>query len=303
MLKNIVATAVVAVIGLFFISPSAQAAEPLQLITVTPSSTSLSADPGGSTKGSMDVINTGTSAFTVALSSSPYHVDATTYDPRFTQLPGTVDPSKWVRFATPTSATIEPNKLFTADYVLEVPPGTAPGGYYAVIFAETNTEKSSESGVTSRSRVGNILYITVKGVVKTAGTAQATRLPAVISYTRVELKVTVGNQGGVHFQTTVTTTIKDIFGNTAFTHTAKAYVLPQTQREITTEWSPNRPINIYRIEQGVLLPNGVRDLPQRWVLIVKPWVIIMLIVMIIVLVIVSILGIQNRGKKRRQHDS
>lgn len=299
MRKRIVLMAIIGIAGLVFTGHTAHAADPQQLINVTPSSTDLKVDPGGSTKGNVIVVNAGTSPFAVSLTSSPYHVEGKDYDPQFTQLPGTVDASAWVHFTSPIKGTIDAKKLLSVDYTVDVPSGTAPGGYYAVIFAETSTVNPASSGVESHSRVGDILYITVKGTVTSAGTAAMTPVPTVITSSFVNLEVVIANQGGVHFQTTVDTVVKDLFGAPIFSHKAAAYILPQTQRELTTSWQPKAPIGVYHIEHRVTLPDGPKQLPGQWVLVMKPWVIMVLIAIIVVIVIAALRSIR-RGRKQRK---
>lgn len=300
MLKRLLGLAIIGIIGLVFMSPSAYALTTTQIVNVTPSLTELRADPGGSTEGKVDVINIGKSDFKVSLSSSPYHVSEPNYTPEFTALPGTVDPSKWVHFTTTTNSVVAAQKVFTTNYRIDVPKGTAPGGYYAVIFAETSPAEASQSNVVTHGRIGDILYITVNGAVKTKGTATASTIPTVIVSTPLRLGVTVANEGGLHFKSAATTQIKDIFGRTAFTNDMPAYVLPQTQRTFTTAWSPSAAIGIYQINRTALLPEGQVNLPSKWVLVIQPWVIIVLIVIIVLLVIISILSIRHQGRKRRE---
>lgn len=298
MRTRIAILAITGIIGLIYLSPTAHAESPLQQMNVTPSSTAIKVDPGASSKPQIiDIINVSQAPFKVAVSASPYHVEGLGYDPKFTQLPGTVDASKWVRFTSAATATVPAQKLFSVDYVVDVPAGTAPGGYYAVIFAETNVTSGSSSGIVTRGRVGDILYITVNGDVKAAGTAKSTNTPTIILDIPVSLGVVVGNQGGVHFQTVADTIVKDIFGKTTFSYTAKAYILPQTQRELNTTWSPQASLGIYHIERTVTLPGGSKQLDTQTVLVIKPWVIIVLIVMIIVIVIAALKNIRKAARK------
>lgn len=298
MRKHIVLMASIGIAGLIFTSQTAHAQAPLQLITVTPSSTAIQVDPGGSTKGNVAVINAGTSPFAVSLVSSPYHVEGIEYTPQFTQLAGTVDASQWVHFIAPTTGTIDAKKLLSVDYTVTVPAGTPAGGYYAVIFAETSAVSSDSSGVVSHSRVGDILYITVNGAVKSIGTATAVALPTFIASTPVAISTIVSNKGGLHFQTNIDTVVKNIFGTPVFSHTVAAYVLPQTQRKLTTSWTPKAPIGIYQIERTATLPGSPQQVPSQWVCIVQPWVIIVLIAIIIVIVAVTLRAI-GRGRKQR----
>ena len=178
------------IVAAFVFTGNSAAAESAQHILVTPSSTAFSIDPGAKKAGSLSVINEGDSPFIVDVSSSPYHVEGLHYDPKFTQLPGTTDASQWVTFTSQTSQTVDARKLTNIDYTVTVPAGTAPGGYYAVIFAETSPTESS-AGVVAHNRVGDILYITVNGDVKAAGAARSIVLPSVITAPSTKLGVIV----------------------------------------------------------------------------------------------------------------
>src|ERR1700738_846910 len=101
-----------------------------QNITITPSSTELSVAPGSSAASSFDVVNEGNNAYNVTVSVAPYHVEGVDYDPQFTPLPGTTDASKWVHITDLPMQTLAAHKLTNVNYVLSVPAGTTPGGYY-----------------------------------------------------------------------------------------------------------------------------------------------------------------------------
>ncbi|HEY8886615.1 MAG TPA: hypothetical protein VIM31_03915 [Candidatus Microsaccharimonas sp.] len=297
--QRVTMMAIIGIVGLIFMSPSAHAADPVQLINITPSAASLKVDPGATVKASVDVLNKGTIPFTVSLSSAPYYVEGLNYDPHFTQLPGTIDASQWVHFissAAPQNLT--PKTLLPVDYEVQVPAGTPAGGYYAVIFAKTGAAVSG-TGVGLHGRVGEILYITVNGAVKNEGTARENSVPTAITHTPVVLNVIVGNKGGVHFSTKVDVTIKTLFGKTAFSYTTDRYILPQTEREMSTTWSPTVPFGIYRVERTATLPSGVSNLASQWVLVIQPWVIIALIAIIIVIVGVTIVNIRRVGRQHR----
>src|ERR1700729_2913133 len=140
---------VLAAIVLFSLPVVAHAAGGVtsQTVTMSPASTQISVAPGGTVKNSFDVINEGSAVYEVSTSVTPYHVEGVDYDPRFTQLPGTTDASKWVHIIQPSTQQMPAKQLIPYDYTVTVPPGTAPGGYYAVIFAETTPSGPVSNGV------------------------------------------------------------------------------------------------------------------------------------------------------------
>jgi hypothetical protein len=271
-------------LGLAVAPLSAVFAAAPQDITLSPSSTELSAPAGGSASGSLSVINDGTSGFAVKTYIAPYHVTGIAYDPSFTQLAGTTDPSSWVHLKSPTTATIGPGATVPFSYTVEVPKGTAPGGYYAVAFAETLPPDGG--GVSSHSRVGDILYITVQGPVSQAGTLKAGTLHSLIIGSNLPLLAEVDNTGGLHFVTTVTfKLINPISNKPVYTASLDRYVLPQTTRQITSTAAPKSVIGLYKVEISASILGQTQTLPTQWVLIVHPIVLWALPVIVILVLI------------------
>jgi hypothetical protein len=263
-------------------------------ITVTPASTDVSVDPGASASKSIDIINAGSNAFKVTLSTSPYHVASDTYDPLFTQLPGTVDPSGWIQLSS-TNISVEGNKSFTIPYTINVPANTAPGGYYAVIFAETSDE-SAGSGVVSHNKVGNILYINVNGDVKSGGNLTGDSLPLVHFVGSIPIGAKISNSGGTHFITNVQYSVTDFRGNQVFKAAYDRYVLPQTEREIKTSFTPQSIIGIYTVHRSATIAGILKTLPDQKIYVINPWLLVAIAFVIGVLIGVPI----ERSRRRRR---
>jgi hypothetical protein len=267
------------------VSVEAASAVPPQDITISPSTAQLSAPPGGTTSGSLSVINGGGASFSFKTYADPYHVVGVDYDPSFTLIPGKTDPSSWVHFTTPTTATAAPNQTINLGYNLVVPSGTAPGGYYAVIFAETQPAVDA-GGVTSHSRVGTILYITVQGPVTQAGSIRAVHQNHFVFASTVPLATEVENNGGLHFITTAKLTLANYLTNKpAFSASLQRYVLPQTVRKITAVTTPTPIIGLYKYEAQATFLGKTQTLPSQWVLVVHPvalWVIPIIVILIVI---------------------
>lgn len=270
------------VLGCAVLAGGAQAATSptSQDITITPSSTQLTIEPGGTKSGSLSVINSGdNNSFDFILSTAPYYVKGVDYTPDFTLLPGKVDASKWIHISSPLRQTVAARKIANIDYTVTVPKNTEPGGYYAVVFAET--QPPANAGVVSHNRVGDILYITVSGPVKTSGSVAASPLPLVTLSGSVPVGLTVSNTGGVHFVSTADVSVVNIFGKTVFHAKLERFVLPQTVRKISATWEHTPPIGLYRIERSATAPGKSSQLPDRWMIVVQPWVLVVLVVLIV----------------------
>jgi len=272
------------------------AATPGLSITMTPSSTEIHAAPGSSAEEDFTIVNQGTTSYPVLLTVAPYRVEGTAYDPQFTLLPGVTDASSWIHFTDTTSPTLGINQSATLNYTLDVPADTAPGGYYAVIFAETNPT-ASDSGITPHNRVGNIIYITVDGPVESKGTLESPLkdIPAFIWGSQADLGLLVSNTGGVHFITKAHMTVTSLLGRTLFTGEFERYVLPQTQRLVSATWKNLPPIGIYKLDRNATIAGSLQKLPTKYVIVVQPWV---GAVVLAIIALVIILGVRLRRTKK-----
>jgi hypothetical protein len=256
-----------------------------QNITVSPSSTELSAPPGGSAAGTLTVINGGSASFSFKAYADPYHVVGVGYDPSFNLIPGHTDPSTWVHFDGPTTVTAAPNQSVDLPYTLKVPGGTAPGGYYAVIFAETQPSVTG-GGVTSHSRVGDILYITVQGPVTQSGQVLAVHQSHFIFGDTVPLATEVENSGGLHFVTTAHLALSNYLTNkSTYSASLQRYVLPQTIRKITSVVGSTAVVGLYKVQTSAVILGQTQTLPSQWLVVVHPvalWAIPVIIILVVI---------------------
>jgi len=269
-----------------------------QAITASPAVTQIAVDPGGTTTNKLDIVNSGTIAYKVTVSVSPYRVVGVDYDPQFTQLPGTVDPSKWVTLSQ-TNASAAPHAVLTVNYSVTVPKNTAPGGYYAVIFAETSPTATG-GGVIAHNRVGNILYITVRGQVKQGGALSTTRLPVFDVQSSLPMNLTVSNTGGVHYLSTATFTVKNrLTGKTVFHASYDRYILPQTKRLIASSWTPAEPFGIYTISRSATIVGNTKSSPTQTIVYMKPWFFVTVCIIVVVLLALLIRRAMYHARQRR----
>lgn len=294
-----ISAVIVTIIASFLLYTTAAAQSPSsQGITLSPTSTDLIIDPGSSVTRTVDIINTGTETFTATLSSSPYYVVGEKYDPHFTQLPGTVDASEWVKVSQP-SKSVESNQTITVPYAVTVPSGTAPGGYYAVVFAETGSN-AEKSGVTARSKVGNILYITVSGEMQTGGSLTGNTLPRLSFAGPLLISTKISNSGGTHFISNVTYAVTDFNGNSVYTANAERYILPQTEREISYEWTPKVLIGLFTVQRSATIAGELTKLPNEKVFIINPWFLVASTFLIGLMIGIPVQRERRRRRQRRQ---
>ena len=270
-----------------------------QNITLSPSSTDLVIAPGDTIRRNFKVINSGSDSFKADISVTPYHVEGENYDPKFTQLAGTVSPLSWVTVNS-AKVTLKPGDSADIDYSVTVPKNASPGGYYLVLFAETNPVKKTSGGVVPHNRVGNILYITVKGAVKNSGTLKPADLKHIAIQSVLPIGVKVGNTGGVHFVSTTTIDVKNITGKKVYHASLERYVLPQTERLVTADWQPSSPVGLYTVSRSATVAGVKKTLPDQWVLHVQPWFFTLFIALIVLIVIYGFTRRIRSSKKLRR---
>ena len=296
-LRALIALLVIASFAIIpFGSASAQSAS--QAITISPASTRLSINPGASTTETFEIINGATDGYTVDLSVAPYRVVGETYSPEFTQIPGTVDASQWVTLQQ-TTGFLDGYKVLSTSYTVSVPANTPPGGYYAVIFAQTSQERvNGASGVIPHNRVGNILYITVNGDVKQSGSVTGNTIPLFQFSPSVPLNVKVANDGGVHFETKATFRITDITGKEVYKNEQERIVLPSTIRDISTSWVSTPPIGIYTVERSATAAGKTVTLDSKKVIVASPWFLICVTIFIGSIITLFVLRVRQRKKEK-----
>lgn len=269
----------------FIYAPPARADDlPKQKITIAPATAEISVSPGGTAKGRITVANQGSLPFTLRLHSTPYSVVGIEYRPEFKQLPGTTNPDSWVVTSRETPVLLSPTRVIDIDFTVTVPAGTQPGGYYAVLFAESATDKDLGNGVATLNRAGQVLYITVEGPVKREGSVTGSSL-GVLSFDPVlNAPVNVKNTGGLHFVAKYSLDVYDIFGRIVWTKSMERYVLPQTERRIAIEWQNNSVFGVYRLHRQVELVGRTDQLPDHWMVAMYPLVALVIVVFLAFLI-------------------
>lgn len=290
------------VLGVIFVSGGRQTvaiAQP-QSITLSPASTAPSLQPGASNTYNISVLNSGNTDYSVHVYASPYSVIGVNYDPSFTQLPGTTDPTAWIHISK-TSLVVPAHETVVIPYTLTVPANTAPGGYYAVIFVET--QPASSVGVQTHNRVGDILYITAAGKVRTGGALVNMPVPHFSMASSLPLSLEVSNSGGVHFLTTAHIVAKDIFGRPVFSAGFQRYVLPQTTRKIDATWQTPL-FGFYMLSRTATVAGQLQSLPSQWLIIIHPWIAVGAAAIVVLVICFRLLRKRNNSppkQKSRTH--
>lgn len=237
-----------------------------QAITITPTSIDKEIQPGQTLKGQTQVLNQADSPFDYKVYATAYSVTGEEYDPSFTPTAGATDVASWFKLKAVKNH-LEPFSTSALDYSITVPANTKPGGYYAVIFAETESRVEG-TGVTTQKRVGTIAYIRVAGTAVEEGAVsdwsvawlQAPNLTQVLRLT---------NTGSVHYSATIKTTVKDLLGNTKMSYAQKRNVLPDKVRKVQIEWEKTPALGIFKVDGSVDIFGKTTPLATKYVLVMS----------------------------------
>lgn len=264
-----------------------------QHLTVTPATSEFEVEPGESVEGKITVVNQGADSFSVEMSVSPYVVSGETYEPSFQAATRGIDMSQWVTLSSTGTPQLDSTKLLEVPYRVSVPANTPAGSYYAVIFAESTPLGSSGGGITAHNRVGQVIYLTVKGNTTSEGSVRFPKLPAVITSSEETLSLYVQNTGNAYFVSKVAMSVKDVFGNTVFENTQDRFIVPDVERRVDADWGNIAPIGIYKVTRSASLPDGTTKQDESAIIVLMP-----LYVGGILIAILIIAGLWIAGRKK-----
>lgn len=252
--------------------------EDVERITLSPSSTTLQVDAGAVQRGAMTVRNDGDLEYGFSVYARPYGVINELYEPDFTNQHENTGVYKWVQFDQ-TKYQIKAGESVEVKYTIRVPENATPGGHYGVLFAETDERGLEGTGVARKKRVGNLMYVTVKGEYKTSGAFKEFILPFWQTKVPVVSSARIENTGNADFRAKVSTIAKDMFGRTKYTYTSDPIILPSTTRLVEMKWEAAPNFGIFKVDQRVEFLNEKRQ-NSGYVLIAPRWAPVVLIILV-----------------------
>jgi hypothetical protein len=278
----------------FGLKSSASAAD--ETLTLTPSTVKPVIKPGATATGSFQIINQGQGDYPLHVYAAPYSVHNEAYTPDFSPVPGQPDVASWLHFSTAES-TVQPGQTLTVNYTLAVPTGTAPGGYYAVAFAQTQTSQAKQ-GVVVNERVGEIFYIQVAGPVKQSGKVLSWASPF-LQKPPLTANLRLENDGGLDYSSNLHLVVRDLFGHAKYTLNTQKEVLPRTIRRIPDVWTKTPSLGLFKVNGTATILGKTHKLPTKYVLVVSQTIRKVFLVIIIVLIALGVgrFIMRRRAKK------
>lgn len=251
---------------LSLVVPAHAAEDQPSAITVSPTREKLALNPGEGYDGTFEVFNSGTSSAEFQVYVSPYQISDIDYEnPDFeTDAPRT-QLSRWVTLQSDT-VSLEANELATIPYRIDVPMDVPAGGQYAAMFVETRVADEADSSVVTKSRAGMLLYVTVNGDTREAGSITEQRVPFWQPAAPLVGTTIVENTGNTDFFVGSQFRVSTIFGSEVFEFSRQSPVLPDTSRRIILEWPDSTP-GIYQVTTTTSI-LGDDTVSTSWVFVV-----------------------------------
>ncbi len=280
--RTAIATALVVVASFVGFHATAHAADPVESITLSPTSKTYKVDPGQTFQDSLTVVNDGGTAYDFVVYAAPYSVASGPYDkPDYTTTTGNADAYSWFQFQQ-TSWHVEAGQTLTVPFTVYVKKNAAPGGHYGVLFAEIQPSEDS-SGTTTlvrKKRVGTVIYATVSGDVRLSGQLAGTDIPWFQSTAPLNVTSSIQNTGNSDFVAHVSYQVSDIFGSVKFTTEGNYVVLPSTTRDVIQSWPGVPWFGLFkaRITTTFLETTNTRE---SYVLVMPIWLVLLVSVMVV----------------------
>jgi hypothetical protein len=228
------------------VTPAAYADDPQESITLSPTNKRYEVDAGSTITDDFIILNDGQTAYDFTVYSNPYSVDATTYDPDYTNVPTNADAYTWVSFAK-TTWHAGPRETIHVPFTLRVRPDAAPGGHYGVIFAEVQPAGSQQGiNLARKKRVGMILQVTVNGNVILKGETKNITTDWFQNQAPLTSSVSVENTGNTDFVAHITYDVADIFGTKKYSAAKDFTIFPKTTRPIEVGWDKAAWLGLYK---------------------------------------------------------
>ena len=271
LLKILVPTAILIAFASITIVPSVFAQEDTtkESITLSPAVSKPTVNVSEKTEGKLTVINDGLKDYRFLLYARPFSVKSESYDPDYTEITDRTEAYQWIKFDK-TDLNLAAGDRVSIGYTITVPKNASAGGHYAVLFAETQPDEPSSTQVARKKRVGSLVYITVNGEIKQAGSLESWRAPFWQTQSPIKSDIRIKNSGNVHFQVDSKVIYSTVFNKKRFELNQQNLILPGTVRRIETPMQNSPYFGVFKVSGEANFLNKTETLPEKWVILVPP---------------------------------
>lgn len=214
-----------------------------QALTVSPVRVELAADPGGTVKDVILLINEQEGTRTFYSSLENFEARGETGTPTFVE--STEGLATWIE--TTSQVTLEQGERKEVPYTIAVPQDADPGGHFAAIFWSTSPPRAEgEGGVSIGAKLGVLILLRVSGEIEEGGRLlefSAQDKQSFFSSLPITLTYRFQNGGGDRVKPEGEITIKNIFGRISAVlpaNESEGNVLPQSIRKFQVTWEKQK---------------------------------------------------------------
>ena len=286
-------------------------------ISLTPVSKILQIASNSVYDGSFALKNSGETQIRFEVYAAPYSYvyseDEDLYKLGFSNENNYTQIARWITFldtagnyVKTTTFTIEPQSTLEVKYRISTPASIPNGGQYAVIFAHTLSDPSSQSGIRTEASPGMVVY------------GRSTEGEAIISADITDLEINRGvtengttrdnfyasakvkNTGNVDFSASGVLKVEPILGGASYETPAvrsRLSVIPEAELVISDEWQEMPSFGLYKITWTVTVGDNVESI-EKVVFLISPAVIIITIILLTIIIVWIIIGVRKRKERR-----
>ncbi|MCL1839627.1 hypothetical protein FWF89_01315 [Candidatus Saccharibacteria bacterium] len=274
--------------------------KPAVWLQVSPTSRSLSLEPGDTYDGEFTVSNIGSESFSFKVYASPFSVVGENYDHDYSSEKNYNQIHRWVTFdKTEFSLAVDESQVII--YHVNVPEDVPTGSQHAVLFAESSGNNTSSNGIKAISRVGMRLIARVSGETNEGVEITDYSLPTLrISFNASQITATskVKNTGNADAEARYNFEVKPFFGgDPVFSEEKTSLIYPDSEYRHNIAWENTPLLGLFSVTYSVSINKLTQD-ETRVVLVIPAWLLIILLILLTFLVIWIILKVKKRRKLR-----
>ncbi len=207
-------------------------------VTVGPVKLEYSVDPGKTLKGELFLQNEGLVTQKLYPSFERF-TENSSGQKNFTKEES--DLSAWFNIAP--SITLQSKESRQIPFTVRVPKNAPPGGHFAVIWWSSSPPKGERGQVSIVTRAGILVYLTVSGDIKEAGSIKDF-YPSTRFFTSIPLNFSIifENSGNSYLKPAGTLKIKNLFGGTVMEAPVNEFgsnIFPQVSKSFNITFNPN----------------------------------------------------------------